>query len=242
MYQLIKPIHLAVGIALLLFNLSSKAQEQDDNTSLSLGGDLTTRFYWRGMSLSASPAIQPYLEISHGAFTLGAWGSYSLAKEPYQEIDVYLSFEHNNARLTIYDYFSPTDSAEVSHQYFDWNSRGTAHSLELIYEWWDMLGSPFSVEAGLFIYGDDKDENNQAYYSAYFEPQYSFLIGDNQLKVFSGFTPAKGLYAAKPAFVNVGVAAERQVKVNDHVEFPFTLTLAVNPHSESVFMVAAIAL
>ncbi|MBS2212257.1 hypothetical protein KEM09_12635 [Carboxylicivirga mesophila] len=243
MSKIFKPIHCAVSIAMLLLQLNHVcAQEKSGKAEVYLGGDLTTRFYWRGMLLSASPAFQPYLELNKGMVTLGAWGSYSFAKEPYQEIDVYLSIEHDNKRLTIYDYFSSIDSLDVSHQYFDWSNTTTTHAVELIAEWWDIMESSFSLEAGVFIYGDDKDESNRSYYSAYFEPQYRFLIQDNQMKVFAGFTPVESLYATKAAFVNVGVTAERQLRINEHIEFPFTLMFAVNPHAESVFMVATVSL
>ncbi|WP_430812411.1 MULTISPECIES: hypothetical protein [unclassified Carboxylicivirga] len=233
---------LMVGAVLLLLNIGSvMGQDAPSKGSWHVGADLMSRYYWRGMALSTSPAIQPCIEYSIGGFTAGAWGSYSFSKEPYQEIDLYLAYEFGNVSLAVYDYFSFTDSLDVSHQYFDWDSHGTAHTLEAILEAWDIFGTPFSLEAGLFLYGDDKNDEGKQYYSAYIEPQYSFSMGDNELMVFAGFSPAEGAYADKFGFVNVGITGCRSLKMSDVFTVPISATFAVNPSSDSVFLVAGLS-
>jgi len=237
-----KRVHVWTCSVLLLLNiLSVSAQEENSLSDWSIGGDLVTRFYWRGMNLSESPAFQPYIECRIGAVTLGSWGSYSFSKEPYQEIDMYVSFEMKNARITVYDYFSPTDSMDVSHHYFDWHNQSTAHAVEVIVEAWGILGTPFSLEAGVFVYGDDKSDTGDNYYSAYFEPRYHFSAGENEIRVFAGFTPMESLYADQFDFVNVGIMASREIQINDNYSLPFIAQVAVNPNSESVFMIAGIS-
>ncbi|WP_439185104.1 hypothetical protein [Carboxylicivirga taeanensis] len=243
MYLFTKAIRLVVVMLMLIPHLNGvNAQSHSEQSAMSVGMDLTSRFYWRGMSLSSSPSIQPYLELSKGAFTIGTWGSYSFAEEPYQEIDVYLSFQHENLRLSVSDNFNVVDSSAVSQQYFNWNQTTSAHAVEVLVEWFDIFKSQLSVEAAVFVYGADLDDNNAAFYSTYIEPQYNFSMGENQVCLFSGFTPARGMYASQAAFVNVGIGVSRELAVNNNVSFPLSVIFALNPHSKGAFMVATLSL
>ncbi|MCU4174075.1 hypothetical protein [Carboxylicivirga sp. N1Y90] len=232
---------IVVGLFLLFNLIPINAQQADDDQPWSVGADLMTRFYWRGANQTVSPAFQPYIEYGVGAFTFGTWSSYSFSKEPFQEIDVYASYQIKNVRLTVYDYFSPIDSMDVSHHYFDWDKKTTAHAVELILEVWDAFDTGFALEAGLFIYGDDKDEDGNNLYSAYFEPQYNFSKGEMDVKLFAGFSPGNSMYSDDLEFVNIGLSATRELHIYDNITLPFTAMFAINPATESVFMVAGIS-
>jgi len=49
------------------------------------------------------------------------------------------------------------------------------------------------------------------------------------------------LYADQFDFVNVGIMASREIQINDNYSLPFIAQVAVNPNSESVFMIAGIS-
>lgn len=239
MFYISRYVRRLVSIGIVLSNmLFVIAQENQEESDWAVGGDFVSRFYWRGMSLTTSSAIQPHIEYSKDPFALGVWGSYTFAKEPYQEIDTYFSFKLERMSLTVYDYFVVSDSTGVSHQYFDWKNRTTAHSVELVLEAWGVLNTDLSIEAGVFVYGADKDANGLNNYSTYIESQYSFEAGDNELKAFAGFSPFNGMYAGKMAFVNVGISITRELKLSKTFVLPFNALLAVNPDTESVFMIA----
>lgn len=119
------------------------------------------------MPLSKSPAFQPTASATLGNFTIGAWGSYTLSAESTQEADLYLSYSIGNISLTLNDYFNPIDSIQGG--YFDWNSETTRHSLEAVLTFDGPESFPIQFIAGVFFYGNDKDDAGKNYYSTYFE-------------------------------------------------------------------------
>jgi len=230
----------SIGFLWLILS-PANAQENRHRGTFDVGGDIVNRFYWRGVNLSESPAIQPYIEYGKGAFTIGAWGSYSFSKEPYQEVDIYACFQKANVCLTFNDYFCPSDSIGVSHKYFNWSNSSTTHAVEAILEVSHIYKSPLSFKGGVFLYGDDKNEVGENCYSTYLEMQCDFQLGEQPLIALIGCAPFEGAYSDRLALVNIGVSAEKDLHFTETVEVPLSIMFAVNPQSESVFMVAGIS-
>jgi len=232
-------------MALLMFSFSNlKSQETNtevDNiekkSSIDVGADLVSRYVWRGANLSTSPAIQPYIEYSFGGFTLGSWSSYTFAKEPFQEVDLYLSYNASYFTFTFTDYFFPIDSLFINNDYFNWNKSTTPHALEAILSVSDIPNLPLSFLIGVIIYGNDFDENGDNYYSTYMELDYDFLIGKNNANAFIGVTPFEGLYSDKFNVVNLGLTVARDVVITDKFILPLVGSFMINPDSENVYFV-----
>ena len=100
---------LAMACALLL-GVSSVAplcaQERGD-WSMTVGADAVSSYLWRGMSL-AGPSIQPsaYFDYERGdwAVSLGVWGTKSLLKDDYDELDFSVEASWRNLTLTAINY------------------------------------------------------------------------------------------------------------------------------------------
>ena len=73
----------------------------------SLGADVYNRYVWRGMDFGNAPVIQPYLAYSTGNLELGAWSSWPLTDQGFNENDLYVSYTYNNFNITVFDYFYP---------------------------------------------------------------------------------------------------------------------------------------
>jgi hypothetical protein len=219
------------------FNAAFAQEEEAEESPLSLGADLVSRYVWRGVQLSASPAIQPSIEYSFGNFTVGTWGSYTFAHEDFQEVDLFLSYSINSFSITLNDYFLPGEVSGESNKYFDWNQDSTGHALELIGSWEGTETLPLTVTAGVFLYGDDKDANGNNRYSTYLEAAYGFDIQGVSLSPFAGITFADGMYSDGFALVNLGLKAEKEIEITEKYSLPISASFITNPDAGNIFLV-----
>lgn len=105
------------------FILSNENDTIVPNYSFDFGSDIVSRYVWRGINLSESPCIQPYFEFSYKHFILGSWASYSVAKEPFQEVDLYVKYKTRFINFSICDYYNPVDSIGFQDDFLNWNKK-----------------------------------------------------------------------------------------------------------------------
>lgn len=233
-----------IVIVMIIVSVSASHAEESDTSTCSpyLNADLVSRYIWRGVLLSESPAIQPVFGVSLGDFSIGSWASYTFSPQQFQEVDFYLTYDYSIFSFTLNDYFSPLDTLAVSNNYLNYKDNSTLHTLEAMVTISDIASVPVYLTAASFFYGNDKDSNGKNYYSAYLELGYKFNIQDFECTVFGALTPYKGYYASKAAFVNTGITATKKVMMTSELSIPFKGTLALNPNAGNIFFVFAITL
>jgi len=228
---------------LLAFSLIAFSQEKDSTSksNFDLGLHIASRYYWRGLNLSSSPVFQPTMAYTYKGFTVGSWASFTFAKEDFQEVDMFLSYNKKFFTITFNDYFYFKDSLNYTNNYFDWNKKTTSHLLEGNVEFSNIPNIPFSVLAGVILYGADKNNDGDSNFSSYIELRYNFSIKNIDTKLFAGFTPFEGLYASGFNFVNIGLSAVKEIKVTDKFSFPISTTFSVNPAKEKVYFIVGLS-
>lgn len=232
------PIYFLMAVAAIFSTFTSgKAQENDQaKLEMSAGFDLTSRYVWRGLILSPGAAAQPFMEISRKGFTAGAWGSSTLHPYEWQEVDLYLSYEWKNLKLSVLDYYFFNETLSEP-GFFNYKSNETMHVLELIAEFTGSENIPFRLLGGYNFYGADPSN------SAYFEVAWMKSLSNTELEIFSGYTPHQGFYhESKRGFTNVGVSAARNIYISDQVSMPFQIQLVYNPMIKKTIMIATIGI
>jgi len=107
---------------------------------------------------------------------------------------------------------------------------------------------PFSVYGGVIIYGSavdpDPGDSTRVNNSPYFEVKYLGNAGDYSYNVFLGLTPFHSTLYETDGFgvINLGVTAQKTVKVTEAFSLPMKLTLATNPVTEKIFLTFVISL
>ena len=170
---------------------------------LSAGLDLVSRYQWRGLVLSGSPAVQPFLELQTGGFVMGAWGSASLQADDWQETDLYVGYRLGSFSLMVFDYFMYREQDQED--FFNYHPDRSAHVLELIasYEGSDKL--PLRLLAGWNFYGADPDR------SLYGEAAWMGQSGNLDWELFAGYTPSRGYYHEdRKGFTHAGASLGRE--------------------------------
>jgi hypothetical protein len=227
------------------------AFNQDSLSRFDLSADIASRYIWRGMALSSSPAFQPGIACTLGNFEIGSWASYTFALEPLQEVDLYLAYSVSGLTFTVYDYYNPFEIADTTENYFDWNGKTSRHILEGSIAWSGIGDLPFTFLLATMFYGndrdsvfydDERDDEVKNLYSTYFEASYTFSLKDGkEFNVFAGITPFSGLYAEKFALVNLGCSLMKEIKITDNFSLPITGSLVINPDARKVYGVLAIS-
>ncbi|MBZ0200778.1 MAG: hypothetical protein K8H86_12985 [Ignavibacteriaceae bacterium] len=222
--------------------------------SVAAGGDLVSRYIWRGINVNDAVNIQPSLSVSYCNLTLGVWGSYSLnsnntADDNYafsQEVDTWLSYKidaGNDASVTaiLTDYYYAHAGIKWGNfnNYNDANGPG-AHLIEAGIILTGTKSFPL-ILSGYYNFYNDAGNN------AYFEIAYPFDVNNVGLTVFAG---AAGGSKVTPGFygtdkfnvINLGVKAAKSVKITDEYALPVSVSFIANPRAEIVYVVFGISL
>jgi len=199
---------------LILGTAMAQEEVKTNESSWSIGSDLVSRYVWRGINLGgSSPSIQPYIEYGFGnedhAFSIGAWGAYSLSgSQTGQEADLYLSYTFKDLiTLSLTDYFFPDETVDRNNFFnynMDWakinsgETDQTGHVMEAALSFNGTDKIPISLLFAMNIWGADsrnfKEENGNyvaedgIVFSKYIELGYSAALNGIDLDVFIGAT------------------------------------------------------
>ena len=133
---------------------------------VSYGAGLLSRYVWRGMEYSTTVQVQPWIQANLGSLELGTWGSYGIDGE-YLEQSQWITWTHALPRgslgVTVTDYYFTEDFSD----FFDWGGvedgvATGAHTLEAIlaYEGPEerrvrlLLASTFYNDPGPSVYAE----------------------------------------------------------------------------------------
>jgi hypothetical protein len=234
-----KTMFFACTLAIVMVSTINAQEKDSSNLSFNVGADVVSRYIWRGQANSASPAIQPTLGITYKGLSLGSWASYTFTDADLQEVDLFLTYEIGGLTVGLNDYFMPSDSAP-NNKYFNWKKKETGHTLEPFVTYSEIAGTPLSLTAAVFAYGDDLDENEDNYYSSYLELSYAKTLGDIDYNIFCGGTFGEGYYADDMNIVNIGITLTKTIEITPTFSLPCNGSFIINPNTENVFFVFGI--
>jgi hypothetical protein len=222
--------------------------------SIKAGGDIVSRYIWRGMDINNQANIQPYISLSYSGLQFGFWGSYGLnhlnsTDENYSlssEIDTWLSYSiplNNYASITalVTDFYYPSAGIGIGNfnNYDNINGPG-AHTVEagLVIAGGESV--PLSLSGYVNIY-NDKGNN------AYFQLDYAATLNEFDIGLFAGAALGSKDNPAyyetdKFNFINVGLKVSKSVKITDSFSLPVFCSYIINPKSELAFFVFGISI
>ncbi len=222
--------------------------------SLDAGGDIVSRYIWRGSDVNDQVNIQPYITFNYADFKLGAWGSYGLSHlnstdKDYalqSELDTWMSLSFVNTSdvnitAIFTDYFFPNNGKKFSnYNNYDNPDGPGAHTIEagLIITGGESF--PLSLAGYVNVY-NDKGRNT------YFQADYTTTLNEFDVDVFIG--AAKGsldnpdYYGTdKFSVINTGFKVSKSIKITDNYSLPIYFSYIVNPNSGLVFFVLGVSI
>jgi hypothetical protein len=218
----------AVLIITSIFTNSIMAQdeENENQSKFSPGVDFNSNFIWRGSKQGTGPAVQPYLEFATGGLTLGAWGSFDASG--YAETDIYAAYSFAfGLSLGVTDYYlSDLD-------YFDYSDTTGSHAFELT-AGYEIKGLSLSANYILNKAGGIGSEGGDVY----LEAGYTFKYFGIFLGAGNGWLTSNSKFAV----CNIGIKAEKEVKITDSFSIPVSGQVVFNPDKKSLFVVVGFTL
>ncbi|MDP4281338.1 MAG: TorF family putative porin [Bacteroidota bacterium] len=257
-------------LSLLTISLFSFSQEKNDSsrwsTTFHCGGDLMSRYIWRGINLGGnSPATQPWIRIDIGnskhTLSIGAWGSYSMAGTSNEECDLIASYTYKSMlTFMVTDYFFPGLYSDQRDKYFYYNQDSTGHVVEACVSFNGTKDIPLTFMACTNVYGNDarrmKSVNDTTFrdnclmYTTYLELGYKKTIRGIDVNPFIGGTITKpdtkrnevGYFGnTKAGITNLGIRISKAIPVTEHFAIPLQGVLIADPVMNKIFMVFGIS-
>ncbi len=224
---------LHIKFAALLFVLAMLTPGASVAQSFNLGSDLVSRYVWRGFDFGESLSIQPALTFSAGGLEIGTWASYAVAADGggNNELDFWLGYTVEAASagsftLGLTDYYFPAPGTE----FFDFDDGEGSHTLEPFASYTGPASFPITLLGAINAYND-------ADHSVYLEASYPFKVDGVELGLTAGLTPSAGAYSDGFAFVNLGLSATKELKLNEAFSLPVSVAYILNPDTERSFLV-----
>jgi hypothetical protein len=216
-------------LVMLLINtpINLNAQDEEQSSPFSVGGDLVSSYLWRGTKFGTGPAIQPYLELALGNFAIGGWGSYCFTTNEAAEADLYLSYGFDfGLSIGLTDYYFPGT------RYFDFSTDSGSHAFEVNLGY-EIKG--FSI-AGNYMLNTAGSAGSTSG-DMYFEAGYSF----NSFGLFVGAGDGWHTSDGEFALCNIGVSAEHEIQITDQFALPVSGALIWNPDREEFHVVVGVS-
>jgi hypothetical protein len=230
--------------------LNINGQEVRSSSSFSVGGDLVSSYLWRGTKFGTGPAIQPYLELAVGGFSVGGWGSYCFTSNEAAEADLYLSYGFDfGLSIGLTDYYFPgghvskitpdstIESAYEGADYFDYSKESGNHGLEINLGY-EIKG--FSIAANYMINeaGGAGTEGGDMYFElGYSFDSFGFFVGGGN----GWHTVETDAGESDFNICNIGITASKDLKITENFTLPVSGALILNPDTEQFHVVVGIS-
>lgn len=236
------------------------AAEKSAKGVFSYNIDLVNRYYWRGMDIDNSPAVQPEFTYSwNNGIKFGFWGTFGFKqmKETidntvenyghYAEFDPFISYTRDWFSIELNDYFTVSTIGESA--YFNLKKSETGHSGVMNITMGGTKKFPLFFTASTVLYGADLNRDKDGVwgmgtrnnYSSYIELQYPINIKKIGLEIAPeiGMTPWGGGYgyAEKAAVINAGVRLSKSINFSEKYKMPIEVGLLSNPDAKRTYFI-----
>lgn len=236
-----KPLIIIILAMLQLF--AAQAENKIDSLKLKIdaGACFKSRFIWRGFLLGNAPHVQGWMEFKYGDFSIGSWGTYS-GDATYAEVDFYATYTKNGFKATLTDVFVEDEKNLPMNDFFTYKDTITGHNLELKASYQLKGKIPLEFIAGTYLYGNDRNDKGNSYYSTWFEVGYPFSVGEFDTRIHIGGSPMEGMYGNGAGITSIGLDVTKILIIGNKIDMPINFAVVLNPKAEDLFFAITISL
>ena len=219
------------------------AASYDALSQVKFGMDVYSHYIWRGADLSAQ-SLQPSITFTHGNFSAGAWGSFSV-NGLYSENDLFAGYtipiSASSIGVSVTDYYVPT-FLPPSATFFNYNSKSGSHAVEIGVTLSGGDPFPLTLSGYYNAIGGIVDPDN----SSFLQASYGFTTVDStSISLVAGFTPSKSTAwytTAKAGVCHIGIVAAKPIKLSNSFSLPVNIQYLLNPYSEKAYLIFGVTL
>ncbi|WP_292009965.1 hypothetical protein [Chryseobacterium sp.] len=235
--------------------LAQEAEKPEEESRLDFTANIQNNHLWRGLIITDKPVVMGNLSYAldkDKKWKIGIWGASSLSDDSdgthYKEINYYIQYSNDRFYIGLWDLFNSRNiNTEVaSNDIFNYSSRRTSHIIDLRTNYTFGKSFPLNIEADIMLYGgansgeiklkpDGKYKSNR--YSTYVQASYPVITGKKvNLNAFVGagfaLNSSTFLYGnGENSFdvVNMGLKADKTLKLSEHYSLPLMMMVMWNP-------------
>lgn len=203
----------------------------------SLGADIVSRYVWRGMDQASGASFQPSLGFSWGDFSIGAWGSTSIANLEAKEVDLSIGYSHGGFSATFTDYFWAGESASYGYynddHYFE---LALGYSFEKV---------PLSISWATMLFGGETAELNadgDRMFSTYINLGYEFELAGVSFAPAIGINPWESQFSDEFDIMDITLTASKELKITESFTLPIFSQLIISPACDKTYLVFGLSL
>lgn len=221
------------ALALLASIAGAKAESDFSGT---ISADFVSRYIWRGLDCG-HVSVQPTLGVDYKGLSLTAWGSVGLTESSdTKEFDLTLAYATGGFNVGITDYWFSTGQ-DPDARYFLYKAHKTNHVFEgnVGYDFGFLRAQAYVNFAG----NDGLNKSGKRAYSTYLELAAPFKFVTCDWTATVGAVPMASTYYGTSGFAvtNVGIKAEKAIKVTDSFSIPLFAQVIGNPCSQKAYFV-----
>lgn len=218
----------------MLASIAGAKAESDFSGTIS--ADFVSRYIWRGQDLG-HVSVQPTLGVAYKGLSLTAWGSVGLTESSdTKEFDLTLAYATGGFNVGITDYWFSTGQ-DPDARYFLYKAHKTNHVFEgnVGYDFGFLRAQAYVNFAG----NDGLNKSGKRAYSTYLELAAPFKFVTCDWTATVGAVPMASTYYGTSGFAvtNVGIKAEKAIKVTDSFSIPLFAQVIGNPCSQKAYFV-----
>lgn len=218
----------------MLASIAGAKAESDFSGTIS--ADFVSRYIWRGQDLG-HVSVQPTLGVAYKGLSLTAWGSVGLTESSdTKEFDLTLAYTTGGFNVGITDYWFSTGQ-DPDARYFLYKAHKTNHVFEgnVGYDFGFLRAQAYVNFAG----NDGLNKGGKRAYSTYLELAAPFRFVTCDWTATVGAVPMASTYYGTSGFAvtNVGIKAEKAIKVTDSFSIPLFAQVVGNPCSQKAYFV-----
>jgi hypothetical protein len=221
--------------------------------TLDAGVTFTSRFIYRGINLGEAPQVQPRVALDVGNFQVALWSSHPIAPRTdasenvaiverganYREVNLWMRYDIDVGIGTLTPYVQNHYNPNAGDVFnFDGGGEG-AHFFQAQLMFAGNEDLPVDLMVG-YVFHNDPER------SVYLEAGYSFGVADTNVRVFAGGVPGRspfnGVSTDEAALTNIGVSAERALRISETFGLPIGLSFVFNPYLEDAFAAVRLSL
>jgi len=224
---------------------SQNGKNDKSPLSISIGGDLVSRYIFRGVEFGPNPPtphVQPNFSLTYdmgktGSLKLGGWASYGIYND-FSENDLYLKYTNSFSgagtfSLTLMDLTFPYLGAAINN--FEGDGNG-AHFIGLTFDFSGPENLPVTFQVSSLVHNDFPGCK-----SLYLEVGYNFALEGINGKLFVGAAQGRSKWntinSDKFEFDNIGVNFSKKLKISEDYSLPVGVTYILNWHLKQSFLV-----
>ncbi len=216
-------------VSMVFSPMNLNAQDEESDSPFRVGGDLVSSYLWRGTKFGTGPAIQPYLELALGNFSVGGWGSYCFTSKEGAEADLYVSYGFDfGLSIGLSDYYFPG----VGSDYLDFTDTTGAHGFEVNLGY-EIKGLSLSAN---YMFNEAPTAGTSGG-DMYFEVGYAFKYFGIHLGAGDGWHTN----GDKFSICNIGISTSKEIQITEKFSLPVSGSLIWNPEREQYHVVVGVS-